>query len=866
MSDFLVNYAIENFWCNPKQDKQGIYKIARLTSLYGVTNYARILDRNIATPTKNEVYHLFQIGQVNPGILGLLTNDPYWSYDTWTSLSQTINVLPLFAQLYNQYGVQVPRYEVFYQFTLTRDLIVAVKANNVIPVNYGTDDFYLRLYSNAFFQTYNGTVNLFTSGGFMGDTQTILNLQTLYNQYSAMPGSVFCYKNGFLIDSISLITVPVGSVAEFIYDASVKHTFTVPMTGVQSFQSTLDNKQKYLLHDTVSQNTTINYQDDIEINIVYPNAGHYTGLFYLRNATDAYRQVTHRDYAIGVDYATAIQTYLQSQSSLGITDLNQLEFEVRVRSSGFNHSLVHESSRVQELYTLEDQKVQQALLGLNSTVGIWQAPTLEQSLYTQVMRSQVKDLNDTLIQNTLGYNAYSKIVADIPAAVYTLSSQNLADVPIGLQANYCAYEYDAQGYLLGYTNNLSGSQYVVQNSACTQVEMLYGQGGTTAPAYFGTTSVDFNTSVNYRVYRSALTNGDTISDEIWQDITGTDYTVSPTGLTWSNPQAGQYIMVRTDERIINYDLSLTPQDGLLYFTFSEMQNRTGTAQNYTQNVPMRDIVLFLNGKSLVENIDYTISYPMVTIINTAYLIQPANNNAQSIHVRLSGFCNSDLTYVPAIETSFIADGAFANSQRYLSINDSVIRLTAGGRLLTQAQLGVKDAIAGVEVDPAFNGLAYSLSKPMIPIQGLLGTDLISYMQAAESTDSAVQDYLSQYLNKSTNTVQSITSLYPVLSPFLCKIIYQLINNEASNIASITQSMSDNDILTFCKPYEEWLPFDPITTQRTIDPRFVMIVPINTNTAVELPLVQYQFIQRVISLYAKNPVVNTASYIQLKPLS
>ncbi len=865
MSDFLVDYAVYNFWCNPKQDKQGIFKIARLTSVFGVTNYVQILGRTLAMPSKNDTYHVFQIGQLNPGIIGLMTNDPYWSYDDWTSLSQTINALPLFAQLYNQNGLQVPRYEVFYRFTLTRDLIVAVKANKTLAVDYGNDDFYLRVYSNAFFQTYNAPVNLFTSGGFMGNTQAVLDLQVLYNQYAAMPGGVFCYCNGFLIDSISLITVPVGSTAEFIYDASIKHTFTVPMATVQSFQSTLDDKLKYLLHDPLSVNTTINYQDDIEINIVYPNAGHYTGLFYLRNAPDAYRQVTHRDYAIGVDYATAIQTYLQNQSSLGITDLNQLSFEVRIRKSGFNHTLVHESSRVQELYKLTDDKVQQAMLGLNSTNVIWQAPILEASLYTQVMRSSASALNDTLIQNTLGYNAYGKLVADIPSPVYTQSSQLLANVPAGLQQSYCAYEYDAQGYLLGYTNSLSGGQYVVQNGLCTQVEMLFGQGGNLAPAYFGTTQVVFNTSVNYRVYRSALTNTN-ISDEQWVDITGSDYTVSPTGITWSSPVAGQYIMVRTDERIVNYDLNLLPQDGLLYFTLSEMQNRDGNEQNYTQNVPMRDIVLFLNGKSLVENIDYTVNYPVVTLINTAYLIQPANSTPQYIHVRLSGFCNSDLTYAPALETSFIADGAFANSQQYLSIDDSVVRLSVGGSFMTQAQLGVQDNIAGVEVNPAFNGLPYSLSKPLIPIRGLLGTDLMSFMQASRSTDTAVQNYLTQYLNKSDNTLQSIPALYPVLSPFLCKIIYQLINNEAANMALITQNMTDNQILTFCKPYEEWLPFDPITQPRTIDPRFVMIVPINANTAVELPLLQYQFILRVISLYAKNPVVSTASYIQLKPLS
>jgi hypothetical protein len=867
-NNFLVNYAVENFWCNPQQDKQAIFKIARLTPVPGVSQSVKVLERYMVLPTTSDTYHVFQIGQLSPFYLNLIGQNPIWSYDDWTSIGDSIAAQNIFADIYNSDGIHIPRFEVFYRFTLTRDLIVAIKENKNIPVQYGTDDIYFRVYSNAYFNmsTVNNANDMFYFGTTALSTQAVLDAQTLYAQYAAMTGYCFAYCNGFLIDSISLVTVPAGSTIEFIYDSSVKRIFMTPMQSVQSFVSILDQQRKYLLHDSAAANTTINYQDDIEIYIILPQAGHYSGVYYHRNGPGAYRMVTHRDYAINVNYATALMQSFQTLSSTPITSFNQLYFFTVVRRSGFNHSLVFENNRVQELYKLTDTQVVQAMVGLNSTNPIWQAPNLENSLYTQVMRAYPAGLSPTLVQNALGYNALSKIEGDTPSTPYNLSGQTIADVPAGLQSFFCAYEYDSQGYLLGYVNNLSGSQYVVQNASCAQVEMLYGQGGNTAPAYFSTTgSVTIPSNVNYRVYTSSILNTG-LSNNIWTDITGNgSYTVTNNVLTLNTANSGLMLQVRTDERIVNYDLDLNPQDGLLSFTLSEMQNRDGNLQNYTQTVPMRDLALFLNGQSLVESIDYIVVYPQVVITNTNALIQPANNNVQKIHVRFSGFCNPDLTYEQPSDTGFIANGAFSNNYRYDIMDDAVIRLVVGGRYLTRAQLQVDNDQAGVLVSTAYNGQPYSLSNPLIPIQGLLGTDLMSFVQASESIDIQVKNYLSTFLPKASAPLQSIPALYRVLSPFICKLIYQLVNNEASNIQLVTPTMSDNDVIAFCKPYESWLAFDPINLANTIDSRFVSIVPINSTSAVQLPLAQYRLVMRAIALYAKNPMASVSSYIQLKPL-
>ena len=866
MSDFLVNFAVNNFWCNPQQDKQGIFQIARITPFTGVTNSVTLMQRSLALPTKLDTYHVFQIGQLSPFIIGLITQNPYWSYQSWQPMSEVMNILPVFVDVYNTNGIHVPRFEVFYRFTQTRDLILAIKVNPNIPVNYQRDNFYLRVYSNAYFQLQQNQPNLFYAGGTFLNSNDILNFQILYNKYAAMPGFVFCYCNGLLIDSISLITCPVGSTIEFIYDSSVKRQFTTPMTSIQTFVSILDSCNKYLLHDSSSLNKTINYQDDIEVYIINPLNGHYSGVYYHRNNPGSHRMVTHRDYAINVNYATSLMEYFQSLPNSNITSLNQLSILTVIRNSGFNHSLVYENNRIEELYKLSDAQVVQAMVGVNSTNPIWQAPNLENSLYTKVMRSQVSELNDTLVQNALGYNAYSKYIADTPSFVYSSSGQLQANVPLGLQSGFCAYEYDANGNFLGYTNNLTGSTYMVVNPTCAKVEMLYGFGGTTAPAYLGINSITFNANANYRVYRCNYLNTG-YPDNNWVDVTSSgNYTVSNNILTWNVPNDNQYLMIRTDERIVNYDLSLLPQDGLIYFTFSEMQNRDGNLQNYIATVPMSDISIYLNNHILVEGIDYIIQYPEVVIINFSYMAQPANTTAQNIHVRMSGFCNPDLTYNKPYDVGFIADNAFSNSYRYDIMDDTVNRIVVGSKYLTMNDLQINDSKAGVTLESGYNGLPYALEKPMIPIENLKNTDLLTFINASKANDTLVSNYLSLYLPKAQEPLTSMPALYQVTSPFICKIIYQLLNNEANNMNLITPTMSDNDIITFCTPYLKWLNFDPISAANTIDPRFISILPLNTLTTVQLPLTQYRFILRVIALYAQNPMVSMSSFIQLKPLS
>jgi hypothetical protein len=818
-------------------------------------------------PTNTDVYHVFQIGQLSPFMIGLIEANPDWSYQSWTTAQTTINKLPIFMDIYNKNGIHIPRSEVFYRFTSTKDLIVAIKQNSNIPINYGTDSIYFRAYSNAYYNiSGNSSLQLFTVGQTFLNTADILTFQNTYNTYVNMPGAIFAYSNGLLVDAIDLINVSVGDSAEFIYDPSIKRVLTISVGNLQSFLSTLDsNEEKYLIQDYLSNNTTINYERDIEIYITAPyNTSKYQGVYYHRNAIDSHRMLTHRDYSISVNYFTELATNFQTLANtislntipLAFPELSTLNLKVYIRNSGYNHSLIFENNRIEELYKLSLPEVTNAMIGLNATITNWQAATLEASAYSAVMQDTLGGLNDLLIQTALGYNAYSLLIGNTPSSVINTSGQLIAPVPIGLQNNYTAYEYDISGHLLGYYSGNPGNTYNVQNTGAVLVEMMYGTYGSAPDVYFGINNIIIPSNCNYRVYQEIATN-------TWNDITNSNlYSIVNNILIWNSTNLPLNLMIRTDKIILNNILNITPANGVLYFPFTEENTITGVLANNLMPIPMGDLDIFLNGRSLIEDIDYIVNFPEVTIINVSALNQPVNTSVQNILVRWNGFCNTNMSYRTSIDTGFIANNAFSNGNKYDIMDDSVNRIIVGGMYVTKSNLSIVDNMAGIGIGSGYNGLPYTIKKPLIPIQNILNTDILSFNSASEIIDSSISGYLTAFLPKLTEPLSAvIPSKYSVVSPFISDILFYII---ANNPTAITQYMSDMDVLDFCHPFETLLKYDPITIANAIDSRFAVIVPYSQNTVIALPLNQYIFMMSVVRLYC-NGLINLSAYITLKPL-
>lgn len=845
--DYLVNHALKNVWCTPNQDMQSIVKPQRLTPYAGVLNFVTVLWRKHALPVSNAYFHIYQIGQIHPQLMGLLDIS-----EQWKKISETCEEEALIVDIYTAKGVHLPRTKSWYMVTPDKNLILAIPIELSIPADLNNEAIFVRFYSNAYFNSVEADINddfIRVRGGTMESTQDIQNLANAYNTAAALPnGHVTAYVNGFVVDAIDLINAAIGSIAEYVYDSSIYAVKSWLVADLPTFVSTLDTKHKYLLHYPEAGIRGINYQDDIDVFLVKPGVGNrFKGVSYNRNFTDSIRMVTHKDYSIAVPYLVTLAGYRADWA-----DPEELQVKVHLRKAGYMRPLVFENNRISELYKLSNTDVVAAMVGMDSSVPVWRAPVLEASAYTRIMRLLATQITRSEVQAAYGYNAVSKILADTPQATTLASGNQVIDVPYGLTSRATAFEYDVNGLLIGWSLHQYGTRYTCANSTARLVEMITGLGGERLDEYYGERTLQLDLRAEYRMYQCDIVGG--IPSYDWVDVTDTSaYSVNSTGLlTWLSPELNWYPMIRSNKNILAYGLSIAPQQGVLRFNLQAHEAHNGVVTNWNQKVPLGEYDIFLNGRSLIEGLDYYVDFPEVVIVNKRYLTQPATAN-QLITVRGSGFCKTDLTREVPGDRGFIAQKLLSTNNKFDLRDDKVLRITVDGALYARDELLFAENNSGVTVPDALNGAPYQVRDIVVPLRGSLTDNTYTLRALSKAIDIQVADYLTLKVPEAElvgNNV--IAQKFELYSPFCCAIITDL---AAGNLvdARINGTYNDNVAMEICAAYTTLLPFDPCLEPHTPDARYVEIHPHNLNTTITLTVAQYKLVRAAVRLFLNNKV-------------
>lgn len=866
MFKYLTDYAYKNIWCNPKQDNSLVFTPKRITNRLGVLNRFIALNRELKTPTLGVKYHIFQIGQINPETIGLLAKDPIWKVEEWVKFSDTINELNLIVNLYNVYGVELPKFKCYYMFTAEKNLILAIEEDKKINVDYYNDQFYLRLYTNAYFQSNrsnSSTEFIHHEGKVILNNNDISDFITLFNSYNVLTGFTFCYRNGMSVDIFDNFTTHIGDVVEFIYDSSVKRLINFTVKDLQSFQSTLDNKYKYLLHYNDGLNDTIDYQNDVDIHVMGNSfINRYEGCYYHRNSVDAHRMVTHRDYSIPVDYFTFLAEHIKVTLSSHPSNFQNYRVRVCIRDAGYYRPLVYENNRIFELYKLNDDLALQAMVGTNSTVDEWKAASLEDSSYCKIMRSNYSDVDLITVQDALGYNAISRIVGNTPVKTTLQGGSQVSTLNINLQIRSTVYEYDINGYLLGYYYHDTGSDYVAVNNNTRLIEVISGKGSYRPNVKYGYNNIPLPSYDNYRVYKCHFNNEGNL-DNIWVDITDSgEYSVTNNILSYIGEDSQYYLMVRNDGDFLAYDIELEELAGTFFFTLSESADRglgDGILE-YPLPIPLGELDIFMNGRSLIRGLDYIIDFPKVYIINKKHL---TNTSIQNIHVRFTGFCDSSLNLDPIEDYGFIEHGFLSNNSRYDIRDDKVLRITVNGLLKHRDDVLFSEEHDGISVVNALNGLPYQIKDIVVPLKGLTDETTYSLRDKSIVIDNKISNYLTVKLPQpERSAASSIAERYSLYSPFFSRIINELINSTLVIDESIfMQNLSDNKVIEICSEFEPILKFDPITTLNNIDDRYVIIHPNIRSYMVTMDVYKYNFLLKVVKLYG-NGLIQVTPFVSI----
>lgn len=886
MNNALLKHALDNVWCNPGQDKQFVWKLVNLRPNYSIRNDLLTPYERIPLPTTDEYYHVYQIGKMNPKLLGMPN-----IIRRWMSFAYLMKEHRLFSDLYTISGIQFPRGHSYVWFTPTGNMIIAVKENRRIEALY-EKDLYLRVYSNAFFKTArsNNRRDIIHKQITVTDNNQVLLFQREINDLLDEKGGYpFYFVNGRFVNNISIVTVEEHDVAEFILDPSIKRMVEFDITEQPMFHSELDEMNKYILHYNDDNVNTIEYMDDVDGYMIDPiTSTRFMGVHYHKNHRAWLRMLTHRDYSVPVSRFMEFVEVHQTDPRHQINPSRWREdkwttpvgkkLRLYIRDSGYERPLVPEANRIQELYRLEQRDIVRAFMETHGTVDVWKAANLEVSSYIRLMGMKSNDLIpllhnideitterkrelEELVGDAYGYHAAASLLADTPSKVYMDNGLRFVDLAYEHHNDATIFEYDKDGLLIDYHYHTFGRRWQVVSPACVLVETMTGRGHFRTVTHEGTTDVPIEFGFNYRVYIKEKQFNTIVGD--WIDITHRDdrhewgfFDPSTDTWRWTKPANQFHGAVRVDNEFLCYKLSLMRSDGHLRFTVEhETRNAAGNWGSETVDIPYGQLDVFMNGRQLAETIDYQVIWPEIVVNNIEYL---NSDDVQHFVVRMSGFAQDPNSRLEKTELGFVRHGILSNNQRFDIHTNKIRRIVVDGRYMHKDDVVFDEQEKNYVIDGIRNGSPYFIQTPPVVFRDVYVSDYLARKKDDE-IDRQVSNFLTEHYDLRQHTDPNyITRKYQVFSVFANKLLHDL-RVGWFYPPGIEGNYSHHDIRKWCEPYEWLLPYDLCNTE--FDTFHLNIRPHWEAQPVGIDAFKYQFYYRALETYLRHPP-DLAPYVMI----
>lgn len=838
--DYLVNHAYKHVWCAPEQDRQHVLSPRRISPVVGSRGSLTILWKTLNLPKQGPRYHVFQFGNIAQSTLGLSMDK-----NVWTAAAVQMPKESIIIDIYTDSGRMIPRNQAYFLITDDGNLVIAVEEALFIG-DLGREEIYCRFYSNAFHDRCDmhdpneGIEYRFASPT---STSQISALTFELNNLRSKGGYVFCYVNGWFVNDLTTATVKRGDVVEMVRDSSVILVEETPVSQLESFLSELDECKKYLLRVNGIDNERIHYRDDQEIFLVRKYSSHiYKGVFYHRNQEDAIRMVTHRDYSIPVHY---VERYSSMNPDWAMPE--ELTVMIMVRRSGMDKELIFEANHVKDLYKFAGDQWMNAVMGSEAVVSVWRVENLEKSWYNAIMRAKVGTVTRQMVEDAYGYNTITKLVADTPQHV--TGPKDWLQLPFGLRGESTIYEYDANGLLIDWHLNVNAQWYIPKNPATRYIEGIVGIGKEILSTVYGN-DARIDPTLDYRCYvcpiEAGLPNGD------WMDVTGDSefYDVIDNTVMWKVNSRRLYTAVKKNDSFLTYDLYLDYDDGLYRFSLNVKELRiNGFLYEGLMEIPAGQLDIWLNGHSLVEDLDWFMDGMEVCIVNKQFL--NADTRRNRITVRATGFCNKDMSRVVYSEFGYVENGILSRNNRWNLRDDKVVRIVADGRLFAVDELTFDEDRVEVTLPNVRNGAPYQVVEPLIPLRGLTQTEASELKRIADEVDDEIEDYMTIKMGEvEKQEVNLIPHRHVLYSPFVAKLMHDLRLGYFEQLP-IKDFYTDVEVRQWCEPYLWLLKYEP--TRKGLDKRYVVVDAHDRRDPIELTVYQFNFLSRAVKIILNDEI-------------
>lgn len=895
MVSLLNKDALKNIWCEPSQDYQHYFKPARLTRAGGTTKYVSINGERVGLPNVDNIldkriFHVYHLGRRFDTDFNFTI-----AKSQWVSLDIVANSNNIVFDIFFSNGSKYPLNKCLLKRLDNDDIILSVEVtpidlgieiftdeiNNVTGtrvVNLENSALYIRTYANArydsldwlaiegvkdrsivYFSIKIATQNDYVS--FMAQANAIENLYTF--------GRGLYYSEGFLVSKpIGYTASYIGKTLTFYFDQSIKKIETFSINALPFFTSTLDNG--VLKYGVVRQPPydMIDYHDDIDFYITDITTGSaYKGVLIPKLFNKDVRQLTHTAYALRKDVIGDLidtHSFLSPNSKLMLV----------IREGGMKRGLTPQHLRLTDLYKLNYTDIVTAMQS-NTTIPEWLFPNLENSSYNEIMRYADSDLPSELVEDAYGYNTALKTTSNLLIKTRLQGGRYFFTVPentnitdsVTTSGKRLIFTY-REGVLINwFVDNTLFEELVVpvSHGVVDMVEVFNYDPSTTTDGNIYDQDVNhrYLKQYGFRAYVSPMIGGAPTED--WEDVTGTGYyEYDPIGdvsngftprVVWNwglLTQGTLYPCIRMNSNMFIKTVNGFGSGylGYIQLTMNSMNTWLGSTQLTPQHISPGTIDVFMDGSPLVENVDYYVRWPKITVVK-----RPLSNPLTTqVIVRCYGVCNPiTMKHYGPRETGFAKGGILSINNRYDIRNDRVIRVIADGKLRHPDEVSFGEETPNALIR---DGKPYAINDYILPVESFTTQSLIPYRNRSVDLDERVMDYLTERLPTTTISHPYVSEWrWSVVSPF-CSAIIHALQSGFLNTGVLDNPYTKTDTDNWLVSYLPLLEVDPCVVG--VDGNYIAISPHQYENYLALNASQYRFIEFIVSTYLNNKVDPTLS--------
>lgn len=793
MLNYLQQDAHDHVWGSPRQDNQFLFKLGRLSKNNGVNVSFVLNGENLILPNNTDKWHVFNIGGLNPEVLNLEQ-----TFGQFKNIIEVMELNNIFIDCFTLAGYQLSKSNVYYNYTYNKDLIFAIKDSSVI--NIKDNDVWFRVYYSALFKsdilaTVTSNIQVFSKK--LSNNVLLQQAKDYYTTRIVQGGNVFVYKNGYLCD---INSVALFDNVDIVHDASIKTITEVDYGSLNVFISEKDNVRKYVLHypGGVDQLT---YFDDIDVYVVGYTGSSFKGLLYSRADVTSLTQLTFKDFSLKTVAVDNIIT------ELGVCD--SYKIRLIIRDSGIRREIFDERRRLISLYELSDKDIKSTLGGFDSNIDEWKPENLEQSSFSKFVgttegKIQFQDVNDLYGYYT---SVYRLSPSQIPAGIdYTYLPEQFSN-----EVLVC--EYDKDGLYLGSYNHKEGYVYTRNNEEATTLELISGEKNYSVVQY--RVSPVIVGGGDYRVY--LINNGSYI------DVTGDNnyYSLSNNLIVF---KTGYNLVVRFRKDIYEYRKNIVTDKSIIIVNLDTNISLVGYGES---NV-------YLNGYSLIKNINYFISGYTLYIYGTSKIVSGSNK----IVARFSDFPGNYREQV----VGFTSSGLLQTGNAFNFLKDREIRMILDGKLVKFDPMMTNVYSDNGDLE---NNLIFSLSPYYQNIKPYTGVDNYTLQKKDDGGDQKLAEYIT--FKNAINSNSAFNLNFTYVSPFMVNVIGSVLNNSVIE-DNFSKNYNDYKVVEYCEPYESFLNVD-LTISETL--KYIKPSVIAYYEPLVVDVQTYNFIERLGKIYFPN---------------